>query len=99
MKARHIRRLRKVVENFKEFIVVPSRGLFGEFSPLNETYTNLHYFKAERPERAIRKYQRWYFRKNKEHQKYAFDAPFTETTYEWGKFKVIEVNGYTRYYR
>lgn len=99
MKARHIKRLRKVVSEFEVFTVIPSRGLFGEFSPLTETRTNLYSFKAENPVRAIRKFQRWYFRKNKEHHKYAFDAPFCETSQEWGKFKVVCMKGYSRYYR
>ena len=47
MKARHIKRLRKVVSKFEVFTVIPSRGLFGEFSPLTETRTNLYSFKAE----------------------------------------------------
>lgn len=99
MKARHIKRLRKMVAKFEEYIVIPTRGLFGDFCPITEKKTNLHYFKAENPVRAIRKYQRWYFRKHKEHQKHAFNAPFSETSYEWGKFKVIDIKGYARYYR
>lgn len=99
MKARHIRRLRKVVANFKEYIVIPSAGLFGEFCQVTEERTNLHYFKAENPGRAIRKYLRWYFRKNKEHHKYAFNAPFYETSYEWGRFKVVDMKGVVRYYK
>ena len=99
MKARHIRRLRKVVAKFEMYIVIPSRGLFGEFYPLTEGKTNLHYFKAESPVRAIRKYLRWYFRKHKEHHKYAFGPPFDETSYEWGKFKVVDMKGVTMYYR
>lgn len=66
---------------------------------MTEGKTNLHYFKAESPVRAIRKYQRWYFRKHKGHHKYAFDGPFSETSYEWGKFKVIDMKGVARYYR
>ena len=58
MKARYIRRLRNVVAKFEMYIVIPSRGLFGEFCPLTEGKTNLHYFKAESPVRAIRRYQR-----------------------------------------
>ena len=99
MKARHIRRLRKVVAKFEMYIVIPSRGLFGEFCPVTEGKTNLHYFKAESPVRAIRRYQRWYFRKHKEHHKYAFDGPFSETSYEWAKFKVVDMKGVSRYYR
>lgn len=48
MKARHIKRLRKVVSKFEVFTVIPSRGLFGEFSLLTETRTNLYSFKAEK---------------------------------------------------
>ena len=98
MNARHIRRLRKVVAKFEMYIVIPSAGLFGEFCPVTEGRTNLHYFKAESSVRAIRKYLRWYFRKNKQCKRFAFDAPFTETTEKWGKFKVIDVKGgYSRY--
>ena len=99
MKARHIRRLRKVVGKYKQYLVIPSGGLFGEFMPLTETRTNLYNFKAESPVRAIRKFLRWYFRKNKQHHEFAFDAPFDETTETWGKFKVIDMKGYTKYYR
>lgn len=98
MKARHIRRLRKEVSKFEEYIVIPCIGMFGEFSSLTDEKTDLHYFKAENPVRAIRKYQRWYFRKNKEHHKYAFHAPFCETSRTWGKFKVVDRKGYARYY-
>ena len=99
MKARHIRRLRKVVDKFEMYIVIPSSGLFGEFCRVKEGKTNIYDFKAENPVRAIRKYLRWYFRKHKEHHKYAFDSPFDETSYEWGKFKVVDMKGVTRYYR
>lgn len=99
MKARHIRRLRKVVGKYEQYLVIPSIGLFGDFLPLTTTRTNCYNFKAENPVRAIRKFQRWYFRKNKEHHKYAFDGPFSETTETWGKFKVVDMKGYARYYR
>ena len=93
-----------MVAKFKEYTVIPSVGLFGEFYPLKsypvpEGITNLHHFNAENHVRAIRKYLRWYFRKHKEHHKYAFDGPFSETSCEWGKFKVIEMKGVARYYR
>lgn len=99
MKARHIRRLRKVVGKYEQYLVIPSKGLFGDFPPVKGARTNVYNFKAENPVRAIRKFHRWYFRKHKQHHEYAFDAPFSETSETWGKFKVVDMKGYARYYR
>lgn len=98
MKARHIRKLRKIIQSYREYIVVPSRGLFGDFDTLHRIENALITFKAETPRRAIRKYLRWYWRKYKQHHRFAFSS-LTECSEEWGCFKVKEVkSGFIHYF-
>lgn len=98
MKARHIRKLRKIIQSYREYIVVPSYGLFGDFTTLHCIENECMAFKAETPRRAIRKYLRWYCRKYKQHHRFAFDG-LTEVSEQWGKFKVVDIkSGFTYFF-
>lgn len=97
MKARHIRKLRKIIQTYKEYIVVPTYGLFGDFHTLHCLEGVCVTFKAENPHRAIRKYFRYYCRKYKQHHRFAFDC-LTEVSEDWGKLKVKDVNSGFVYY-
>ena len=94
MKVRHIKKLRKVVANFKEYEVSHSLGLFGDFDGGGLCSKNIM---AITPRMAVEKYQRWYFRHYKHHNKF-HTTYIVETTWNWGKFMVVDSKGYSRYF-
>lgn len=95
MKARHIKKLRKTIANYKEFIVNPSVGVFGEFY-LNADGSDFR-CKAEDERHAIRRFLKHYERKHKERHRF-WDTWFNETTKRFAQFQVIDEKGFKRYY-
>lgn len=95
MKARHIKKLRKAIENYKEFIVNPSIGIFGEFY-LNADGSDFR-CKAKDEHHAIRRFLRYYERRHKERHEF-FDCLHNETPKRFAQFQVIDEKGFKRYY-
>lgn len=95
MKARHIKELRKVIANFKEYEVSHSLGLFGDFDGGGLCSKNIM---ASTPRMAVEKYLRWYFRYYKRRNKFHTNN-LVETSWNWGKFMVVDAMGYRRYFR
>lgn len=94
MKARHIRKLREKVKAMRLYHVTETNGLFGgDFPGLDKG----HGVKANSPQNAVYRYQRWYFRKHKQpctsHSVY-----IAKTTRRFGKFRVVDDKGDHRYY-
>ena len=94
MKASHIKHLRKAVANFKEYNVSYSLGLFGDFSGGGLCLKTI---KASNPKEAVERYLRWYFRHNK-HRNQFHTTNLVETSWNWGKFMVVDSKGYSRYF-
>ena len=92
MKARHIRKLRKRLQEYKTYRVIPANHIFGEF---NEK--NAYVVKAGWYIHAIERYMRYYWRKHKEKSRYYRDT-YHEVTSSYGVLCVINEKGYKRYY-
>ena len=93
MKARHIKKLRKKILNFKEYKILETKGLFGNF--FDDTFEKS--IMADSFNTALKRYFRKYYRRNKEiHNYYDVD---TETTSEWGKIRVKDYKGFKKYFR
>jgi hypothetical protein len=95
MKARHIKKLRKVIANFKEYEVSYSSGLFGDFGVKEGECCKK--IMARNPQEAIKRYLKWYFRKYKCRNRHHTDN-LAETSRWWGKFMVVDSKGYSRYF-
>ena len=95
MKARHIKKLRKVITNYREYIVNPSASIFGEFD-CNNCDRNFR-CKAENERHAIRKFLRHYERKYKERHEF-WDLLYIEQPKRFAHFQVIDEKGFRRYY-
>lgn len=95
MKARHIKKLRKTIANYKEFIVNTSVGIFGEFY-LNADGSDFR-CKAEDERHAIRRFLKHYERKHKERHRF-WDIGFEEVQKPFATFQVIDEKGFKRYY-
>lgn len=94
MKARDVRRLREKVANFKEYEVSCSFGLFGNFYVGGQCRKTI---KASNPKEAVERYLRWYFRCYKRRNEFHTNN-LVETSWNWGKFMVIDARGYRRYF-
>lgn len=94
MKARHIKKLRKVVANFKEYTVSHSLGLFGDFDGGGLCSKDIM---ASTQRMAVERYLRWYFRCYKQRNRF-HTTQIVETTWNWGKFMVVDSKGYSRYF-
>ena len=93
MKARHIRKLRKKIANFREFTVSTTWNLFGNFDCGGKRQRKVY---ADTPRVAVKRYFAWYKRKYKEMHEQS-NSLLLATTYRWGKIMVLDSNGY-RYY-
>lgn len=100
MKARHIKKLRKQIANFKEYKVRQTAGLFGDFFGENRfKIINPDYsVKASNHFHALTRFFRFYERKNKMKNEYYSELP-KETTHRYGKFMVEDCStGFKRFY-
>lgn len=95
MKARDVKRLREQVANFKEYDVSYSSGLFGDF---DDGGLCLEKITASNPRMAVERYLRWYFRYYKRRNQF-HTTSLVETSWNWGKFMVVDTRGYKRYFR
>jgi hypothetical protein len=94
MKRRDVMKLRKKVANFKEYEVSYSLGLFGNFYDGGLCCETV---KASNPKEAVERYLRWYFRYYKCRNEFHTNN-LVETSYNWGRFMVIDSKGYKRYF-
>lgn len=92
MKARHIRKLRKRLQEYQTYIVIPSTGII---FPFNKKYG--YKVKASGCIHAIERYMKYYWRKHKEKSRYYRDT-YHEVTSSGGVLCVISEKGYKRYY-
>ena len=96
MKAIHIKKLRREVEQYKPFTISVCYGLFG--FDYKDSGCDIARIMASDIEGAIRKYFRRYERKYKEkstkHLTY-----LNETTRNWGRVMVIDSRGYKTYWK
>lgn len=91
MKARHIRKLRKRLQEYQTYIVIPatSMGCFDKkYSYIVKAGWYIH---------AIERYMKYYWRKHKEKSRYYRDT-YHEVTSSGGVLCVISEKGYKRYY-
>lgn len=94
MKRRDVKKLRKKVANFKEYEVSYSLGLFGNFY---DGGLCCEAIKASNPKEAVERYLRWYFRYYKCRNAFHTNN-LVETSWNWGRFMVIDSKGYKRYF-
>lgn len=94
MKARDVKLLRKKVAGFKEYEVSYSLGLFGNFDGGGLCCETI---RASNPKEAVERYLRWYFRCYKRRNEFHTNN-LVETSWNWGKFMVIDARGYRRYF-
>ena len=94
MKARHIRKLRKIISEFKEFTVSIPVGLFG----FDSDYRCKRIIRASDEIHAVRRYFKWYYRCYKERCEAHLDYPI-ECSRQWAKVMVEDSRGYKHFYR
>ena len=94
MKAKDIKRLRAKVSGFKEYEVSYTGGLFGDWSCGGICSMQIM---ASNAEEAVQRYLKWYWRTYKNRNPHHTNT-LVETTYQWGKFRVEDSRGYTRYF-
>ena len=94
MKARDIKRLRMQVAKFKEYEVSYTLGLFGHFIGGGLSSKEIM---ASNPKEAVERYLRWYYRRYKYRNQHHTNN-LVETSWNWGKFRVIDSRGYERYF-
>lgn len=94
MKPRDVKKLRKKVANFNEYVVSYTFGLFGDFGFEGQCCKNIM---ASNPREAVEKYLKWYFRKYKCRNQHHTNN-LAETSRWWGKFMVVDSKGYYRYF-
>lgn len=91
MKARHIRKLRKRLQEYQTYIVIPatSMGCFDKkYSYIVKSGGFIH---------AIERYMKYYYRKNKEKSPY-YSVIYDEIRASLSVICVIDEKGYKRYY-
>ena len=93
MKARHISKLRKRISSFKKFKVSSTLGLFG--MPYGNWSREIQ---AKDAVHAVKRYLKCYIRYFKRFPPH-YSNCLIETTYIWGRFRVIDEGGFRRYYR
>lgn len=94
MRARDVKRLRKVVAKFKAYYVKSSNSLFGDFQDGQPIGTLVF---ALNPHHAIRRYMKRYYRMYKEQHRF-YRKNYAEVTRDWGRVRVMTCDGYKRYY-
>ena len=92
MKARHIRKLRKRLQEYQTYRVIPATGIFCNFDE-----KNAYVVKASWYIHAIERYMKYYWRKHKEKSRYDRGL-YHEVTCSSGVLCVINEKGYKRYY-
>lgn len=92
MKARHIRKLRKRLQEYQTYCVIPATGIFYDF---DKKYA--YVVKASGCIHAIERYMKYYWRKHKEKSIYDRNL-YHEVTSSSGVLCVINEKGYKRYY-
>jgi acyl-coenzyme A synthetase/AMP-(fatty) acid ligase len=92
MKARHIRKLRKRLQEYQTYMVIPSTGIFYEFKK-----ENAYVVKASGCIHAIERYMKHYWRKHKRRSEY-YRGLYHERSYVCSNLCVIDEKGYKRYY-
>ena len=92
MKSRHIRKLRKRLQEYQTYIVITSSGAI---FPFNEKHG--YKVKASGCIHAIERYMKYYWRKHKFRNKYYRDI-YHEVYYDSGNLCVINQKNYKRYY-
>ena len=99
MKAKHIRKLRKRINNFGYYTIRESFGLFGDFQGYNRMGFKCHDTKifAESPTMAIEKYMKIYRRKMKKKNEHECEE-YQEVTEDWGRIMVSNEK-FTWFYR
>lgn len=101
MKARHIKRLRKRIADFKNFRIRCSAGLFGDFFGDNRLglIMDNYYVTADNHEFALKRFFRLYERMFKRRHDNYTEHP-CETTKKWGRLMVENVeSGYMKFYK
>ena len=91
MKARHIRKLRKRLQEYQTYIVIPATGM-GCF---DKKYSYI--VKAGGFIHAVERYMKYYYRKNKEKSPY-YSETYGEIRSSLAVICVIDEKGYKRYY-
>lgn len=94
MKARHIKKLRKKIAEFKEFTVYIPTGLFG----FDGDYRCKKVIKASDEIHAIRRYFKWYYRYYKETSEFQTYHP-EPCSRRWAHVAVEDSKGYKHFYR
>lgn len=94
MKARHIKKLRKRVQNFREYTVSTTYGLFGDFGTEGMWVRKIL---ADTPQFAVQRYLDRHWRSYKEKHPKIEGTP-TETTRRYGKIMVVDNKGYHYYF-
>lgn len=94
MKARHIKKLRKKIAEFKEFTVSIPTGLFG----FDGDYRCKKVIKASDEIHAIRRYFKWYYRYYKETSEFQTYYP-EPCSRIWAHVLVEDSKGYKHFYR
>jgi hypothetical protein len=92
MKARHIRKLRKRLQEYQTYRIIPATGIFNDFDE-----KNAYIVQAGGCIHAIERYMKYYWRKHKEKSRYDRGL-YHEVTYSSGVLCVINEKGYKRYY-
>ena len=97
MKARHIKKLRKIIASMGMYSVVESKGLYGDFPYHLHSCHKPFQTLAKDSIHAIQRYQRWYFRKHKRRPKH-WCSTFAEVSGTFATYMVVDYKGYYRYY-
>lgn len=95
MKARHIRKARKIIERSEEFTVSVRVGWFDFDDDYNGHKRVVLALDATQ---AIRRYFRWWYRHFKEVSKYYSDGSYV-CTRDKGRIMVINSKGYKSFYQ
>lgn len=93
LSARSIARLRKRISKFEVFIVSETSSLFGDFFGSKE-----HIITAQYEQEAINRYMKKYRRNRKKRSNNERDF-YYETSEMWGHIKVVDKNGFKKFYK
>jgi len=101
MKPKTIRKLRKKIASFDEYVISESYSLFGEFLKLEDAIKWHRRIRANSPEMAMRRYvkrkERWIKEESELRGHWGWSY---ETTANWAKVRVFNLRtGWKTYYR
>lgn len=94
MKKRYIKKLRKRVQNFKEYTVSTTYGLFGDFGTEGMWARKIL---ADTPQVAVQRYLGRHWRTHKEKHPKIVGTPI-ESVRRYGKIMVVDNKGYHYYF-